>query len=59
MGCLPSISCGRSSSEPAKGLDRKARLGFTLVLAAVGLVAQWVWIHDYVVVTTRIDGTFP
>lgn len=43
----------------SKGVDRKAQLGFALVLAAVGLVAQWVWIHDYVVVTTRIDGTFP
>jgi len=42
-----------------KGIDRKVQLGFALVLAAVGLVAQWVWINDYVVVTTRIDGTFP
>jgi len=45
--------------ERTKGTDRKAQLGFALVLAAVGLVAQWVWINDYVVVTTRIDGTYP
>ena len=45
--------------QTGKGVDRKAQLGFALVLAAVGLVAQWVWINDYVVVTTRIDGTFP
>lgn len=46
--------------EPTtKGIDRKVRLTFALALAVVGLVAQWVWIYDYVVVTARIDGTFP
>ncbi|MBC7558808.1 MAG: hypothetical protein H7270_05505 [Dermatophilaceae bacterium] len=45
--------------ERTKGTDRRAQLGFALALAAVGLVAQWVWINDYVVVTTRADSTFP
>ena len=35
------------------------QLAFALALASVGVVAQWVWISDFVVATARIDGTFP
>jgi hypothetical protein len=43
----------------SKGPDRKMQLAFALGLAAVGLVAQWVWISDYVLATARLDGTIP
>jgi hypothetical protein len=43
----------------SKGPDRKMQLAFALALASVGVVAQWVWISDFVVATARIDGTFP
>lgn len=39
--------------------DRRVQNGFVLLLVVVGLVAQWVWIRDYVVVTAGVDGTFP
>ena len=43
----------------SKGRDRKMQLAFALTLAAVGMVAQWVWISDYLVATARLDGSFP
>jgi hypothetical protein len=43
----------------SRGRDRKMQLAFALALASVGMLAQWLWISDYVVATARLDGTFP
>ena len=45
--------------ERTIGRERKMQLAFVLVLVAFGLVAQWYWISDYLIVTSRVDGTFP
>ena len=45
--------------SPQARKDRRIQLGFVAFLAALGLVAQWVWISNYLVITAYIDGTFP
>ena len=42
-----------------KGAERRVQLAFVVVLVALGLVAQWYWISDYLIATSRADGTFP
>ncbi len=45
--------------RPTAQAERRAQMGFAMFLAAVGLVAQWVWISNYLVTTAYIDGTVP
>lgn len=45
--------------RPATQAERRTQLGFAMVLAALGLVAQWVWISNYLVITAYVDGTVP
>jgi hypothetical protein len=45
--------------SPTTRAERRAQLGFAMVLAAFGIVAQWVWISHYLVTTAYADGTIP
>ena len=45
--------------SPTSQADRRAQTGFAMVLAAIGLFAQWVWISNYLVTTAYADGTIP
>jgi len=45
--------------RPTTQPERRTQMGFAMVLAAVGLVAQWVWISSYLVTTAYADGTIP
>ena len=45
--------------RPATQAERRTQLGFAMVLAAIGLFAQWVWISHYLVTTAYADGTIP
>jgi hypothetical protein len=45
--------------RPTTQTERRMQLGFAAILAVVGLVAQWFWISNYLVITAYIDGTVP
>jgi len=45
--------------RPTTQPERRTQIGFAMVLAAVGLVAQWFWISNYLVTTSYVDGTIP
>ena len=45
--------------SPTTRAERRAQMGFAMVLAAFGIVAQWVWISHYLVTTAYLDGTIP
>jgi len=45
--------------SPTTRAERRAQMGFAMVLAAVGLAAQWIWISNYLITTSYVDGTVP
>lgn len=45
--------------RPTAQAERRTQLGFVAVLAVVGLITQWFWISNYLVVTSSVDSTFP
>ena len=45
--------------KPTALAERRMQLAFVAVLAVFGLISQWFWISNYLVVTASVDGTFP